>query len=179
MLLCLLDSLSHRLEGEDVVSAIAARLETIIKSVTPDEEPAITFRLAPYHLPLDEQTPTGSPSETTRMFHVLPQPDARPHESWYACADSVQLVQTFRVEIRYQVPQWDYGWRRLHYLTASDVAAIHQKLLSTPSNTLWGSTTRIVTKADLPYSTQFPRLVDEASQLWILTIDYPIVYVLT
>lgn len=157
---------------------VADQLETLIEATTPDEEPDITFRAAPYHKPLVEQPATRSPAETTRMFHVLPLADARLHDQWYKSESSVQLRQTLRVEIRYQVPLRDGGWRRLHRLSSTDVAAIHQKILSTPSATTWGDAQRIVTRLDIPDFVAQPELYSEQASLWLQIIDYGVVYVL-
>lgn len=112
----------------------------VIKATTPDYEPATTYRLAPQNGPLEVMS-FGSPSEDTRIFHVLPGSmvgQGGPQSGMLNGTTLHHLHDQIVVRMRYHCPLRDGGYGRLLRLIASDGQRIFSAL-TTATEADWGS----------------------------------------
>lgn len=108
------------------MSLLRALIIDAIEQISPDVSPDITFRRAPMNCPLVDQT-FGDAFDGTRRFHVIPGIIAgfqgpTDLEDWNG--STMQMVDTFEVQVRYESSNSDeaYGW--LCDIVATDMQII-------------------------------------------------------
>lgn len=140
-----------------LVTAMRAA-ETIIAALTPQDEPDITFRLAPAHLPLAQMPLSGSPASNTRRFNVRADTQSGVSLGGFQGA-TVDLEQVVVVSVLYHIPNTAdvRGDERLSDLTGSDQALVSVALMRPPLDTQWGNYTINFT----PAATRIERVSDD------------------
>ena len=155
------------------IAAIGDRAALISAAISPTLETVIRFVELHYSEPIEEQDCTGSPSEITRGFQVLPGTDVR-LTKWRKCQTGIYIVQGLNVKVRYQVPRQNGGVKRLANLVATDVPKIIPAFISTQSVS-WGEQS-IVRQIDLPALISPPVQINAAADLYLQTLQFRIQY---
>lgn len=106
------------------IALICADIRTAILGITPNEEPAWTYKRHSGREPLDTADTAGR--EHVRIFEVFPDVDARPG---FMNGSLLHMAQTAVIQVRYAVPETRGGHERARVLAGSDQAQILHTLM--------------------------------------------------
>lgn len=114
------------------IDQILARAREITEAATPDVEPSLRYRHAPYTAPLSKLAFGSDPRDGTRRFHVVPAilRGSGALDALTLNGLGVHYSDEIVVEVRYCVPlRSDQGYQRLGDLVSSDIARISTSLI--------------------------------------------------
>lgn len=153
--------------------AIRDKVVSVLHGMTPTKFPNTKFAEAPYREKLEKQAPLSSPEKTSRTFHAHSVLDPGPG-NWGRSTNLMELKQSIRIKIRYQVKDPRFAELHPYQMAASDMADIYKAIATAPSLSFWGNNNVISGPPPRGTLVQY----NPGERLWLATFFFRIMYAL-